>query len=386
MSDRILTFLDEQEREQFGLLQELVLESSSSYYKSGVDRVGTLISHQLEGCGMSVEVVKESQVGDQLIYRSPACNYSSKSILLVGHMDTVFPVDSKFNWYQEEGDRILGPGVIDMKGGLVTAVFALKALSHCGLLDTIPITMICNSDEEIGSPYSRPLIFSEAEKSFFAMVFECGGLNGELVTGRKGKAGYLLNVQGKAGHAAFAGPDKASAILELAHKTIALEELNDPSKEIVVNVGVIEGGIGPNSVAETATAEIDTRFLRESDAKITAKNIERIAAKCHVLGTSATLSATSTRLPMEQSAGNKELFHMVEAQAQGLGLSVVEELRSGVSDANIIADTHVPVIDGMGPVGDCDHSDREYMVKDSLPAKSKLAALSLVKGWESYSS
>ncbi len=384
MSEKMLSYLDEHEKDQFRLLRELVLQPSFSYYKEGVDKVGELIRLQLENCGMKLEVVQEKEVGNQLIFRSAACSSEKRSILLAGHMDTVFPVDSTFNWYKEDNGKIFGPGVIDMKGGLVTAVFAIRAMAHCGLLDAIPLTFICNSDEEIGSPRSRKVIRSEAENCLLGMVFECGGLNGEVVTGRKGKAGYRMDVTGRAGHAAFAGADKASAILELAHKTIALEELNDDSKGIVVNVGVVQGGVGVNSVAETAGAEIDTRYLHEADARETAERIRLIAEKCSVVGTTSILKETSSRLPMERKRGNIKLFKLVEEQAELLDIQVREEFRGGVSDANTIAETSVPVIDGMGPIGDCDHSDREYMIKESLPARTKLAALSLVACWEHY--
>jgi glutamate carboxypeptidase len=305
-------------------------------------------------------------------------------LLLIGHMDTVFPVDSPFNWFRDVGQKVFGPGVIDMKGGLVTAVFALRALAACRMLETIPLTFICNSDEEIGSPASTPLIQTEAARSLLGLGFECGGLHGEIVTGRKGKAGYFLSVKGRAGHAAFAGADKASAILELAHKIIALEGLNDTRRQIVVNVGVINGGIGPNTVADAAIAEIDTRFLSAADCVFTAANIFRIAAECSVPGTSAELRQTPSRMPMVQSAVNRELFQVIARQADMLGLPCREELRKGVSDMNTIAEAGIPVVDGMGPVGDCDHCDREYMIRDTLPSRTKLAALGIVGSWEHF--
>ena len=306
MSEKMLSYLDEHEKDQFRLLRELVLQPSFSYYKEGVDKVGELIRLQLENCGMKLEVVQEKEVGNQLIFRSAACSSEKRSILLAGHMDTVFPVDSTFNWYKEDNGKIFGPGVIDMKGGLVTAVFAIRAMAHCGLLDAIPLTFICNSDEEIGSPRSRKVIRSEAENCLLGMVFECGGLHGEVVTGRKGKAGYRLDVTGRAGHAAFAGADKASAILELAHKTIALEELNDDSKGIVVNVGVVQGGVGVNSVAETAGAEIDTRYLHEADARETAERIRLIAEAILIIKIS--LNFTDKFLNLEIIRVNHFLF------------------------------------------------------------------------------
>ncbi|BCL59496.1 peptidase M20 [Desulfomarina profundi] len=382
MREKILSVLAKEEADQFRLLQDLVLQPSYSWFKEGVDRVGRLLAEELTTCGMDMEVIPGEKLGNQLVFRSPATRKSGKQLLLVGHMDTVFPEDSSFNWYKDDGQLVKGPGVIDMKGGLVVAVSAIRALYHCGLLDTIPLAFICNSDEEIGSPESVPLILAEAEKSFAAMVFECGGLDGELVTGRKGKTGYRLDVSGRAGHAAFAGRDKASAVLELAHKTIALEKLNDPDRGVVVNVGVVQGGMGPNSVAEKARAEIDTRFLTEEDASRVAGEIAGIAGSSTIAGTGGVLLKTSSRPPMEQTDNNRALFALVRDQAESMGITVVEELRSGVSDANTIATVGIPVIDGMGPVGGSDHSDREYMIRSSLPEKSRLTALSILACWE----
>jgi glutamate carboxypeptidase len=385
MKESLVAFVEKGESDQFRLLEQLVLQQSFSRFKAGVDAVGRRIAASLQGTGMVLDVVRESEVGDQLVFRSPAYRPGLPALLLIGHMDTVYPVDSLFNWYKDDGSKVFGPGVIDMKGGLVTAIFAVKALAACGLLEKIPLTFICNSDEEIGSPASGPLIRTEADRSLLALGFECGGLNGEIVTGRKGKAGFLLAVKGRAGHAAFAGSEKASAILELAHKIIALEGLNDYQRKIVVNVGVIKGGIGPNTVADSAVAEIDTRFLVLADAEDTAAKIEQIAMECSVPGTWAELHSTPARLPMVQTATNKELFQLISREADMLGLPCREELRSGVSDVNVIAEAGIPVVDGMGPVGDCDHSEREYMVRGSLPARTKLAALSILSSWDHYS-
>ena len=175
---------------------------------------------------------------------------------------------------------------------------------------------------------------------------------------------------------------KASANLEMAHKIIALEKLNDQERDISVNVGLIQGGIGPNTVSDHASAEIDTRFLRQSDAEETAERMARITSQCTIAGTAAELQYVGGRPPMEQNSRNSRLFQLIHVEAEKLGLPCVEELRSGVSDANTIAQIGIPVVDGMGPTGDCDHSDREYMIRQSLPARSRLAACSILAGWE----
>lgn len=382
----LIRFIDKHENEQFRLLEQLVLQQSYSRFKAGVDAVGNRIAASLQKNGMVLEVVREAEVGNQLLFRSPAYRVERPGLLLIGHMDTVYPVDSLFDWYRDDGSKVFGPGVADMKGGLVAAVYAIKALAACHLLEKIPLTFICNSDEEIGSPASEPMIRTEAARSLLGLGFECGGLDNDIVTGRKGKSGYLLVVRGQAGHAAFAEKDKASSILELAHKIIALERLNDPRRQVTVNVGMIKGGIGPNTVADKAIADIDIRFVKIDDARKIDEEVARIAGECFVPGTQADLHKTPPRLPMAQAPGNKSLYKLICREAEMLGMQCCEEFRSGVSDVNTIAEAGIPVVDGMGPIGGCDHSEKEYMIKESLPLRTKLAACSIVSSWDYFSS
>jgi glutamate carboxypeptidase len=299
-------------------------------------------------------------------------------------MDTVFPEDTEFNWYKEESTHCFGPGVIDMKGGLVAGIFALKALDNEKLLTEIPVKFFFNSDEEIGSPSSRDHIQKEAKNSAFAFVLETGGRNGEIVTGRKGNLSLELTIKGIAGHAAFAGKDKASAIVELAHKIIAFESLNDLDRGISVNVGKINGGIGPNTVPEHALARIDFRFTKIADKANLEKRISEITRNTTIHKTSSHFAILSSRPPMPVSEKNKKLFKAVSETAASIGLSVSEEFRAGVSDANLIAGEHTPVIDGLGPIGAMDHSEDEYMIKASLLQRSILLACALIDCWEKY--
>jgi glutamate carboxypeptidase len=186
-------------------------------------------------------------------------------------------------------------------------------------------------------------------------------------------------VRGRAGHAAFAGADKASAIHELAHQIIALEGLNDPGRGIVVNVGVVGGGIGPNTVSDSAFAEIDARFLHLADALAVEEQVTAIASRPTIAGTSAALTNTGGRPPMEQSEGNTALYHLLREEAEGIGLSCAAELRSGVSDANTLAREGLAVVDGLGPIGAGDHSEKEYMVRSSLAERTLLAALAIAR-------
>ncbi len=383
MHKKLLHYLENSETKQFQLLEKLILQSSHTLNREGVNKVGTIIRHSLTNCDLDLTTQKVDDRGDNLVFKSAACKVNSPHILLVGHMDTVFPQQSSFNSFSTDTDKAYGPGIIDMKGGLVTVIYLLKGLQHLNLLKKIPIVFICNSDEEMGSSHSSKLIREEAKKSLCALVFECGGLNGEVVTGRKGKSGYIVDVFGKAGHAAFTGKNgKASAILELAHKTIKFEHLNDRQKKIVVNVGCIKGGTAPNIVADKASAEIDTRYIRGEDGEFCQKSIEEIVRRCSTPGTQASLSTTSSRSPMEQSQKNNVLFDIFKKQAKSLSLELSAELRSGVSDANTIADCGIPVLDGLGPIGDLDHSENEYMVKNTLLERCKLATFSVLDIWD----
>jgi len=368
----------------FALLEKMVLIQSGTRNKKGVDRVARLIKGAFKSDNVSSNTIKQVELGNHLVVRSLCERRLDRQILVVGHMDTVFPKNTDFNWYRDDSNKCYGPGVIDMKGGLVAGIFALKALDFTGFLKKIPITFIFNSDEEIGSPSSRELIKNEAEKSAMAFVLECGGLEGEVVTGRKGNMSLKLDVFGKAGHAAFAGKAKGSAILELAYKIIAFESLNDFQRGMTVNVGKIDGGIGSNIVPEHATARIDVRFKSQSDQIYLQEKIKEIVEKQNTPHTKSNLEIMSQRPPMEQNDANRSLFKIVKDVAAKLGFPLKEEFRSGVSDANIIALENIPVLDGLGPSGANDHSSDEYMIKESLLQRATLLACSIIECRQRY--
>lgn len=391
MNPIIKAYINDHLPQMFDLLKELVCIQSGSWNKEGIDRVGERIAMEMESMGFSCEFQKETKYGNHLIARSldlkesdpnksglkspangPDTDRDKKQILITGHMDTVFPKDTAFNFYKEDENSCFGPGVADMKGGLVVGIFAIKALCHANLIHKNRITFIFNSDEEIGSPSSRGLIQKEADKSSLAYVLEAGGLAGEIVTGRKGNMSIRLGVEGEAGHAAFAGKDKASAILELAHKTIAIEELNDPEKGITANVGTVEGGLGSNTIAQHAKAAIDFRFLTAGEDEILKTKIEKIVSGQTIPGTRSQMTVNNSRPAMPQNPANTELFKRIKVLADELGIAVKPELRQGVSDANIIAIAGIPVIDGLGPIGAKDHSEDEYIQKSSLPERAIL--------------
>jgi glutamate carboxypeptidase len=379
MHDTIRSYLEPRRRETLDLLRRLVEIQTGSRNKPGLDRMAAELGEILGDILPEVRTLPFTEHGNMLQAMTRPAAEGRKGVVLVGHMDTVFPADTNFTAYREDPERCFGPGVYDMKGGLVVAIYALKTLAHLGLLEEIPVTVLFNSDEEIGSPASMPWIEQTCAGALAALVFEGGGPDRDVVTGRKGRLGLNLTVRGRAGHAAKGGP-KSSAILELAHKIIALEALND-SREITLNVGQVTGGIGPNTVPEQAEAAIDARFLTPAGQKRLEENLARIVAVPMLAGTSATLSVTSGRPAMPQSEGNRNLYAIARAQAQAFGYDLPEELRSGVSDANFIAGVGVPVLDGLGPVGDLDHSDMEFILKDTLTERATLTAAAIAAIW-----
>jgi glutamate carboxypeptidase len=380
----IVSYLESQESNMFTLLEELVLIQSGSYNKKGVDRVANHIARAFKDIQATPEIIKEKSMGNHLLVRSHACSFSDMQVLLVGHMDTVFPADTDFNWYKEDEAKSYGPGVVDMKGGLIVGIFALKALDRLGLLKKIPITFFLNSDEEIGSRSSLDHIQKEAHQSAFACVLEAGGPGNKIVTGRKGNLSIEIQIAGEAGHAAFAPENKASAILEMAHKTIDLEALNDFKKGITINVGKVEGGIGPNTVPELANALVDFRYVDPEDLSYLEKKVSEISEKQMVHGTECRVDFLSGKPPMQQRDGNRKLFKQFEKIAGSRGYTIQEEFRFGVSDANFIADMNVPVLDGLGPIGARDHSRDEYMIKESLLQRTILLACGVTACWDAY--
>jgi glutamate carboxypeptidase len=261
-----------------------------------------------------------------------------------------------------------------MKGGLVVALFALKALHERKMLHHIPIRFVVNSEEEIGSPVSTEIIVSAAHQSLAALVFECGGIDGQVVTGRKGKLGFKLEITGAAGHAAVSVVDKASAIVELAHKILAFEKLNGTIPGLSVNIGRIQGGIGANTVPEEAWALGDVRISDQEALDRFHQAADRIVEKCRTPDVNCTMRVTGTRPAMPETAQNRHLYQRVKAMADQMQIDLGVESRSGVSDANTISSQGVAVVDGMGPVGAKDHSDQEYIVTRSLSERTALAS------------
>lgn len=376
---------DAQKPGMIALLQRLVETESPSHDKAAVDRVGALVAEECRRLGAQVEIHPQTETGDHVLARFPHPRPLSQeergegSILLLSHMDTVFPLGALEKMpFCEKGDKIFGPGVSDMKGGIVIALTALAALNETGSLPPRPITALFTPDEEIGSRTSRALIEGLAKESALVLVLEPGMVDGAVKTWRKGVGDFTVRVKGRAAHAGGDHEKGRNAIEELAHQIIAIQKLTDYEKGTTLNVGVIHGGTATNVVPEEATAKIDLRVMQPGEA-------ERIAAALQSLrpvlrGTFLEVTGGLNRPPMPCDDMMKATFEKARRIAAKVGLELKAGGSGGASDANFVAPLGISVLDGLGAVGEGYHSEREYIFTSSLPERARLLA-ALLSNW-----
>jgi len=357
------------------LTQSLVEFESPSSDKHANDLLGQFIANLLTEIGMEVSFDKQSNTGNHVIARWPVSEVYDKQILLLCHMDTVWPINTIHERPFTRGERIIkGPGVFDMKGGLACTLFTLISLKRLNLLPRHPIVLIVNSDEELGSPTSSPLIDSEARKSQYCLVMEAGmGPQGKIKTTRKGVGSFEIQVQGSAAHASLV-PDKGiNAIEELIFLLGKVLDAADITNGTTVNIGMIEGGIARNVVAPNAKGVIDVRVSSKQEAE----RISNIILKLKPRNPKALVSITGriTRQPMELSEKGKLLFSKVHKIVfDELGLELEQGSTGGGSDGQIASAADCPTLDGMGVVGYGAHSVNEATFIPSLPLRSALIA------------
>jgi glutamate carboxypeptidase len=325
----------------------------------------------MPGCFLHERIASPS-TGDHHIFTH--VRPGKQPILLVGHLDTLCPEDSAFRCLAAQGEKLVGPGVNDMKGGDVTLVWALKALESCCDISNCSIVCIFNGDEEIGSPASSKLFTDMKDKARAAFVFECGGPNGTVVTTRRGLRRYRLHITGQPNHFGNLKGAKASAVQELAAKILAVEALNGPDKAVVLNVGRVDGGLASNIVPERATMDFEFRFWEESEDKKMLNIIPKVALVPTVPGCNMKLELLSYRPPMKPTPASVNLFKKIVSLGSELGQDIKEEKRGGVSDACWFSSVGVPTLDGLGPLGDKDCTPEEYIIAETLFQRIELAA------------
>jgi glutamate carboxypeptidase len=363
------------------MLREMVDTDSGSYNKKGIDAVGAIVSRFMASHGIKVETVAQQKHGDCLraLGRSNGAPSNAGNIVLMGHRDTVFPDgEATRRPFTIEGSRAYGPGVADMKAGLVMNAFILAAFEKFGGAPN-PIVALFTGDEEIGSPEGRAVIEAEARRARAVFNSEPGRVSGNVVSGRKGGVFSAFSIEGKAAHSGGNFSDGISAIGELAHKIIALHALTDLEAGITVNVGLVAGGQSVNTVAPLATGQIDLRYVTAPQREAVMGAIEKIIRTATIPGTRAMLEIRGEFLPMEHTPTAAKMLALYQDAAGATGFHPQGEFTGGCADSGFTAAVGAPTLCGVGPVGGKAHSPEEYLELDSLVPRAQALARAILR-------
>jgi len=393
--ERVLVqWLDTQETSMLSMLEDVVNINSGSLNKSGVDAVARIFERELAALGFSTTTLP----GDVIEMPScPGSDYSvdvsdhvlatrsgsSSPLLLMGHLDTVFPQNSPFQTFRREGDTLYGPGVADMKGGLVVMLFALRALFESGALDDMAITVLLNSDEEMGSLSSRPYLEEQARLHDWGLVYESSGTD-NLTRQRKGLGQARLVINGRASHAGGAHEQGRSAIKELAYKIVEIEQMTDYESGVTVNTGVISGGEARNTVAPCAEAFVDLRYPLPDQGVEAADRFEEIFSRVYSYPVdTGELSAESWinlhRPPKIPTEDSDYLLEKTRALGRLLGQELGVSDSGGGTDGSLTQAVGLPTLDSLGVAGTGAHSNREEARMSSLVERAKLSAVLILR-------
>ncbi|GAB4425856.1 MAG: M20 family metallopeptidase [Anaerolineales bacterium] len=358
------------------LLKRLVETESPSSDKAAVDRVGAIVADEARRLGAALEIAPVKDAGDHLIAR---WGRGAGGILLLCHMDTVFPLGTleKMPYHESDG-KIYGPGVLDMKSGIVIALEAVERLQTRGGLAR-RVTLLCTSDEEVGSLTSEQLIVKLAKEAELVLVLESALSDGSLKTWRKGVGEFWVKVKGRAAHAGGNHAEGRNAIEEMAHQVLAIQKMTDYEKGTTLNVGVIQGGTVSNVVPEEAVAQVDVRVMQPGEW-------ERVESEMRALkpvldGTSLEITGGLNRPPMPFDQTMKTTFEKIQAIGAEIGLDLKAGGSGGGSDGNFVAPLGIPVMDGLGAIGEGLHSGREFIDADSLEERAGLLA-AIIEKWQ----
>ena len=360
------------------LLKTLVETESPSHDKSAVDRVGAIVAEEARKLGAHVEIIPNQETGDHVVVRfHPSSPSLHPSILLLCHMDTVFPLGTLPKMpYREADGKIFGPGTLDMKAGIVIALAAIEDAQKHRL--NRPVTLLCTSDEEIGSLTSREHIERLAKESELVLVLESALVDGSLKTWRKGVGEFWVKTKGRAAHSGGDHEKGRNAIEEMSHQVIAIQKLTDYSKQTTLNVGVIHGGTVSNVVPEECIVQVDVRVMQSGEWERLESEMKKL--KPVLDGTSIEITGGLNRPPMPFDETMKVTFEKAKDIASKIGIELKAGGTGGASDANFVAPLGIPVLDGLGAVGEGFHSEREYIFADSLEQRVKLVS-ALLQNW-----
>jgi glutamate carboxypeptidase len=360
--------------EMLDMLRQMVEIESPSTDKAACDRMGNFVSQVARDLGAEVTVIPQEAHGDHLVARWD----QGPGFLLLAHLDTVWPLGTleQRPWRVEDG-RAYGPGCYDNKASAVIVLTALKGLHELGMAPNRPVTVIFNSDEEIGSDTSRALIKTEGQKAEMVFCMEPARPDGSLKVWRKGTGRYVVRTFGHAVHAGGDHEKGINAVEEMAHQILRLQAMTDYERGSTVSVGKVMGGTRSNVVPDRAKAYVDLRVM-------TAAEGERMNAAIHGLqpaveGAQVAVEGGLSRPPMEQSPLTMEPFRRTQEIAATLGLTLTASGTGGASDGNFTAAVGTPTLDGLGAVGDGAHSVDEHVVVSSLAERAALMAALLAR-------
>lgn len=361
------------------LLRELVNIDSGSYDKAGVDAVQAVLRKHLAEHGVSFQIYANATYGEctRAVVKA-ASGSEDRPAMLMGHCDTVFPKGTVAQRpFRIDGHLAYGPGVADMKGGLVINTFVLETFARLGA--PIPLVALYTADEEIASPSSRPVIEAAARGARAVLNGEPGRPTGNVVTGRKGALFLDIEVTGKPAHSGVNHRDGVSAIEALCRKVIRLHALTDYQTGTTVNVGTIAGGSSVNTVAERARASVDVRFATLDSMALTRAKVVEIVEHVELEGSTARVVSEGSFLPLTQSAASKALFDTYARSAADLGFRVDGEFTGGSADSGVTAAAGIPTLCATGPVGGKPHTPDEYLDLRSLVPRAQAIALTIMR-------
>ena len=365
-------------------LERLVNVDCGSYTPAGVDEIGRFVAAFMNADGASVEIRPDpdGRFGATVIgtWAGEHGTPDGPRALLIGHMDTVFdPGTAAERPFAIDAEGIAhGPGVTDMKSGLLAGLHAIRALCAAGPLPFERLTFVANPDEEIGSPTSTPHIRAIAAESDVCLVLECARANGDIVSARKGIVDARVTITGRAAHAGVEPEKGRSAVLAAADLVTRLHALNGRWDGVTVNVGAIQGGTRPNVVAERCTLEVDLRAVRRADLEAAEAAIRAEIRTLAVPDATADMTEMARWWPMEKLERSGRLVEHAQAIATRLGFAVRDTATGGASDANTTSGMGVASLDGLGPIGGMDHSPAEYLEVASIVPRTTLVAGLLV--------
>ena len=375
----LMNWLKDHESEMFDLLEKLVNIDSGSYHKPGVDQVQQTLRQHLENAGIEVESIPMPTKGNCLLATIPgSAGPDAPHVLLLGHMDTVFPAGTVAERpFRVEGNIAYGPGVADMKAGLVMNTFVARAFKALGC-NRLPIRVLYTGDEEIASPASRELTIQMAKGAATVLNAEPGRPTGNVVVERKGAFFIDFEVDGVAAHAGVNHDKGASAIEALAHKIIELHKLTDRAKGITTNVGTVQGGVSVNTVAPLARGQLDVRFPSSVDQQALHAEILSIIEKASLPCTCGRVTHEGTFLPLFQNAESKALLADYQDAAARVGYEVKGESTGGSADSGLTAAAGAPTLCATGPIGGMVHTPDEYCLIDSIVPRAQAVALTIL--------